>query len=229
VAPTDEIGPGIVTFARGSAGKRPLYRSYRSLIAAAAPVVAGAKLRPGDRLLTFIPPDDLKGLATGLVAGLVAGATVEAHCIFDSASAIASLASEQPTQLVVPGWMEPGLAELRPGPGLRSVILVHEPPLQLHGRPGWSSRIVDVVCCSEWALLSCRRERGDEISFDALCSAVEAGPGPSLLQVELRPDDGICLRGPAVGIPDRTCPDPLDWRISGLKADRERSKIVALG
>ncbi len=223
----DEVGPGLVSFARGASGRRPYVRSYRSLIAAAAPVVSAAKLKPGDRLLTLLPPDDLKGLATGLVAGLIAGATVEAHAVFDSAHFLEALARPEPTHVVLPGWMEPALAEAAFDPGLRSIILVHEPPLRFEDRPGLSARIVDVVCCSELALLSCARGRPDQISFDALCAAAAEGLDPPLLEVRLDLYDEIFLRGPAVALPDRAA-DSLDWQPSGLRIERKGSALTGI-
>ncbi len=223
-----EGGPGLVSFARGSGGKLALHRSYRSLIAAAAPIVAAAKLRPGERLLTFLPPDDLKGLATGLVAGLIADATVEAHCTFDSAALEDALSSAQPTHLVLPGWMEAALDELPPSTPLRSTILVHEPPLHLDGRPGAASPIVDVVCCSELALLSAGRQRPGAILFSALCNAAENGAGPSLLDVQVTPEDEIALRGPAVATPDGMPAHAFEWQSSGLKVVRSGTEISAI-
>jgi acyl-CoA synthetase (AMP-forming)/AMP-acid ligase II len=220
--------PGFVSFARGSAGRSPYFRSYRSLIAAAAPIVRAAKLRPGDRLLTVIPPDDLKGLATGLVAALVASATLEAHAVFDSASFAHALTGPEPTHLVVPGWMEPALVQMNPRPLLRSTLLVHEPPLHFEDRPAGNSRIVDVVCCSELALLSAPRVEPGRISYSALCDAGEGEGGPSLLEVNLSTADEIRVRGPAVALADRAGGDPLEWYASGLIIERNGTAIAGI-
>ncbi|NNM72059.1 AMP-binding protein [Enterovirga aerilata] len=222
-----ETEAGIVSFARGSGGRSALFRSYRSLIAAAAPIVAAARLRPGERLLSLLPPDDLKGLATGPVAALIAGAALEAHCAFDPARLAEALAAPEPTHLVAPAWMEPALPEIDPGAELRSIILVHEPPVQLEARPGAAGRIVDVVCCTELALLSSARSRPGEISFQALCGA-EGGVTGSLVEVRLGPGDEICLRGPALARPDHTKADSLDWQPSGLGIERNGGVIVRI-
>jgi hypothetical protein len=86
---------------------------------------------------------------------------------------------------------------------------------------------VDVVCCSELALLSCARSRPDHISFDALCTAAAEGLDPPLLEVRLDLYDEICLRGPAVVLPDRAA-DGLDWQTSGLKIERNGSVFTGI-
>jgi hypothetical protein len=220
--------PGFVSFGRGSGGRSPYFRTYRSLLAATAPIVRAAKLRPQDRLLTLIPADDLKGLATGLVAALVSGATLEAHAVFDSASFGEALSVGGATHLVVPGWMEPALAEMNPGPALRSTILVHEPPLQLEGRPAGTSRIVDVVCCSEMALLSAARDDAGRISYAVLCAAGGSETGPPLIHVELSPEDEILVRGPGVALRDRSIEDASEWYGSGLKIERSGTAIASI-
>ena len=226
--PDDGTLPGIVTFARCPSNRRPAARSYRSLIAAAVPIVAAARLKPGERLLTFFPPDDLKGLATGIVAGLVAGATVEAHLAFESRALADAVSNEQPTHVVLPGWMEASLEALEPGPGLRSIVLVHEPPLRLKAREGASARIVDVVCCGELGLLSSVRRRGDEISFTDLCTAGKSGPDTALVEACLSDRNEICLRGAAVGEGGVSVQTLEEWLPSGLVLDARASEIVAL-
>lgn len=224
----DHLGPGLVSFARGSGGRGGQFRTYRSLIAAAAPIVRAAKLRPGERLLTFLPPDDLKGLATGLVAGLIAGATVEGHAVFDSALLLDALAGSDPTHLAVPGWMEPVLAEADLGSDLRSVIFVHEPPLRFENRPGMRFPVVDVVCCAELALLSSRRHVSDRLTFADLGDGGADPLEPSLLQWRLSDGDELWLRGPAVAAPDHGPADALDWRNSGLFIERDGAEITGI-
>ncbi|HEU0133199.1 MAG TPA: AMP-binding protein, partial [Allosphingosinicella sp.] len=151
-ADPDEDGPGFVSFARHSGGRSAYFRTYKSLFAVAAPLLSAANIRPGERLLCLLPPDDLKGLTTGLAAGLLGQAAVEAHAVFDSALFKAALGGSEPTHLVAPGWMEPALATFDASDGWLSTILVHEPPVSFEGRPGLPTPVVDVICCSEQAL-----------------------------------------------------------------------------
>lgn len=224
-ASADEGEPGLVTFARDAAGKTAYFRTYRSLIAAAAPIVGAAKLHPGDRLLTLLPPDDLKGVVTGLVAGLVAGATVETHAVFAEQRLSQALAGPEPTHLVVPGWMEPAIAELPNARALLSTILVHEPPLALDGRPGLG-RAVDVLCCSELALLSSARSAADRIGSMDLCTAKENGSG-ALLEARIDGDQ-LWLRGPALAWPDRAEVEAAEWRPSGLRIERKGAEVTGV-
>lgn len=226
--PDDGCPPGIVSFATGRGDAAPVSRTYRSLIAAAAPIVAAARLRPGERLVTFLQPDDLKGLATGTVAGLVAGAVVESHLAFDSGALADVLSSGENTHVVLPGWLEPWLAELRFGPGVRSIILTHDPPIRLAGRDGVTTRVVDVVCCGELGLLSRVRSRPDRISFTDMCAAGSDGPETSLIEVRLSERREICLRGPAVGTDGFSRLPDEEWRASGLVLAPDDREIVTL-
>lgn len=220
--------PGLVSFSRDSSGKLAYFRSYRSLIAAAAPIVRAARLRPGERLLTLLAPDDLKGLATGLAAGLVAGATVEFLAVFDAAAFGATLLRPEPTHLVAPGWMEPALARMDLPSTLRSVILVHEAPLALDGRQSPTCSVVDVVCCAELALIPSARLDRNQISLPELCNAGPDAPDAALLQLRVDSDDQILLRGPALAWPDHVKPDEFEWQQAGLHIERIGGRPVGI-
>ncbi|MFC6775557.1 hypothetical protein [Methylobacterium gregans] len=76
---------------------RPVYRPGEALLAAVAVHLAAARIGPGERLLTLLPPDDLRGLATGLGAALVSGATLACMPVLDAAALRTALGSAAPT------------------------------------------------------------------------------------------------------------------------------------
>ena len=221
----DETGQGFVSFARNSAGRIAYFRAYGSLVAAAVPILRAANVRPGERILSLFPPDDLKGLATGLAVGLLGQAVLESHAVFDSEVFAAAMAGAAPTHLVAPGWMEPALAGLVATPGWLSTILVHEPPISFEGRPGVPTPIIDVVCCSEFALLTARRRELGRISFADICAAANDGTRPF---VEVEGDGYLALRGLAVAGPDRVRAEPDTWHYPGLRIERSGSKVTGL-
>ena len=50
----------------------PVRREADALTAAAAAFLVPLRVEPGERILSLLPPGDLKGLATGLAAALLA-------------------------------------------------------------------------------------------------------------------------------------------------------------
>ena len=82
--PAPETGGGLVSFVAGDP-KRPVQRTADGLLAAIAAHLVPARTRPGDRILTLLPPSDLRGLVTGLGAALASGACLEAMPVFAEA------------------------------------------------------------------------------------------------------------------------------------------------
>ncbi len=109
-------------------------REAEALTAAAAGCLAPMRVEPGDRILSLMPPSDLKGLATGLAAALLAGATLECHPVFEPAPSLAALDQPVPTHLVAPAWMEAGFARTTVAGRLRTLAYVHRAPCRLSGR-----------------------------------------------------------------------------------------------
>lgn len=218
-----ETDPVTITFARRGGDLIPVRRTHRSLIAAAAVVVAAARIRPSDRIVSLLTPDDLKGLATGLVAALAAGAAFEPHGIFSASSLLQSLVPSSPVHLVVPEWMEAALSASELGDDLRSTILVHEPPYLCGDRPGLAGRVVDALACDELAVLAAVRGASRKAA-----PVVRPMHGAAAGLIETRLDDGadIWLRGAAVSAdPGR---ERDGWIASGLVAESRDGVMSAV-
>lgn len=186
-----------ITFRRSGTEMQPVLRPHTSLVAATVALIAAAKLRPGDRILSLVPADDLAGLACGLVASLIAGATLEPHGLFDGPALWMSMQEATPTHLVAPGWMEAALGESQLGDALRSAILLHRPPVRLDSRPSLPCRTVDIVALGETALLASPRIRdGGAAGFplDGIADATTS----DLLTISLDKAGRLLARGVAV-------------------------------
>jgi hypothetical protein len=212
--------PGTVTFGRSGPG-RPLHRTGASLVASAATVLIAAKVAPGDRILSLLAPDDLAGLATGLVAALVSGATFEAHGLFDAAALAAAVEGGPPAHLVAPGWLEGALAASGLPARLASTILVHAAPIRFKARAPLRENVVDVVAFDETALIARARDAAGRFAV----SIGDDAPAHGLLKVRRDPDGTIRFAGPAAevrpwvrgGTADAS-PSP-EWPDSGFRAD----------
>ncbi|MCJ2015083.1 AMP-binding protein [Methylobacterium sp. J-076] len=159
VAP--QPGRGLVTFAAGDP-RRPVRRgaaSFGALVAAHR-----ERLPTPERILTLLPPHDLRGLATGLGVALACSATLESVVPFDSATFRVSLVRPVPTRLVVPAAFEPALAETTLPWTVRAIDVVHRAPARL---PDPAARDVagpprlDVLVLDEDVLLTRPRGRWD--------------------------------------------------------------------
>lgn len=207
---------GLVTFAfpgaaPGPASARPagpppepegpplaVVREAEALTAAAAGCLVPLRVEPGERILSLLPPSDLKGLATGLTAALLAGATLECHPVFDAGALSAALDQPVPTHLVAPAWMEAGFARTTVPGRLRTLAYVHRAPCRLSsrlpGRPG----VVDIVTFDEVALLCGRRDAQDVgLVLAAPERAALATDRGGLIQLRRDPDGRLSFRGPA--------------------------------
>lgn len=222
-----ETEAGVITFARNGHALRPVFRPSQSVIAAAVAFLVTAKIRPGERILSLMPPDDHRGLTTGLVASLLSGATLECHGLFQAAALANSLTGDQTTHLVAPGWMEDLLVKAGLPVTVASVVLIHEAPVRFKARRGLTRPVVDVLAFGELALLAGTRTAGGQfaLSLDENMPAQGNVTTRNLLRVR-RDDDGAIafgglaadLREVEAGRPRLASPRP-EWRPSGFKAD----------
>jgi hypothetical protein len=214
--------PGLISLPRYP-GARPVYRPSRSLVAASAAILVSAGIRPGDRLLTLLAPDDLRGLATGPVAALLTGASLETHGVFDAATLLASLESDTPTHLVAPGWLEPALARLDLPESIATLILVHDAPVRFRAHNALQHRVVDVLAFDETALIAGARTQTG--LFTLSLDAGADGGLSDLLSAHVDQDATVSFRGLAanvseVGPADWPNWDGSDeWHVSRFKAD----------
>ncbi|BCM84108.1 AMP-binding protein [Methylobacterium indicum] len=207
---------GLVTFALpGAAPARPagpppepegaplpVRREAEALTAAAAGCLAPMRVEPGDRILSLLPPSDLKGLATGLAAALLAGATLECHPVFETGALSAALDQPVPTHLVAPAWMEAGFARTTVAGRLRTLAYVHRAPCRLSGRLPGRAGVVDILAFDETALLCGRRDAQD---VGLVLAAPERAASPreqaadrtGLMQLRRDPDGRLSFRGAA--------------------------------
>jgi mycobactin salicyl-AMP ligase len=225
--------PGIVTLPRGLAECVPVFRPSMSLIAAAARILVPARIRPGDRLISLIAPDDLKGLALGPVAALLTGASLELHGVFDGAALIDSLDEGGRTHLVVPGWMERALGELDLPASVVTIILVHGVPVKFRAHSALGRRVVDVLAFDEIALIANARTPTGLFAL-----SLDAGLGVStldrLLSIRLDETAALSFQGTAAMIGEMqgaALPDPdtlLQWHASCFKADLFAGIIIGV-
>lgn len=214
---------GLVTFAlpgappAGPAGPPPepagapvaVRREAEALTAAAAGCLAPMRVEPGDRILSLMPPSDLKGLATGLAAALLAGATLECHPVFEAGTLSAALDQPVPTHLVAPAWMEASFARTTVAGRLRTLAYVHRAPCRLSGRLPGRAGVVDILAFDETALLCGRRDAQDvglvlAAPERAAMAPERVAPIPEriadragLVQLRRDPDGRLSFRGAA--------------------------------
>ncbi|TGD96842.1 long-chain fatty acid--CoA ligase [Methylobacterium nonmethylotrophicum] len=243
---------GLVTFAvpgpapagrPGAAGPLPepegapqaVLREAEALTAAAAAFLVPLRAEAGDRILSLLPPSDLKGLATGLAAALLAGAALECHPVFDAGALSSALDQPQPTHLVAPAWMEAGFARTTVPGRVRTLAYVHRAPCRLStrlpGRPG----VVDTVAFDEVALLCGRRDAQDvglvlaspERAASAPERAASAPERTGLLQLRRDPDGRLSFRGPACATRMLRRSTTQDENHDGWSASRFRASLFA--
>jgi mycobactin salicyl-AMP ligase len=226
---------GVVTFQSSEDKLRPLFRPCESALAAALTVLAALEIRAGDRILSLLPPDDHRGLTTGLIASLVAGATLEGHGLVDSASLSIALRGDLRTHVVAPGWAEKALAAADLPESVASVILVHEAPVRFMARGDLRRRTVtDVLSFGEMALLP--RARSD--SGHLMLSLEDDAPSESgcrdLLRIR-RDEEGMLHFGGSAaeiyqfvkGLPQLPTQEVL-WRSSGFKVDLFAGTVIGV-
>lgn len=224
--PGADIQSGIVTFSRQGAALRPVFRPCQSTMAAAVTFLATAKFRPGDRILSFLAPDDHRGIVTGLVASLLSGATLECHGLFQARALAEALRTDVPTHLVVPGWMEDSLVKANLPASVASVVLVHEAPVRFKAKRGLKRQVIDVLAFGELALLTRARDAGGQFALSLEDDGPGASPtGRNLLRIQRAEDGSISLGGLSADIRDFEAGQPMsqaprtEWQPSGFKAD----------
>lgn len=217
--------PGLVTFQRRNTNVLPLFRPYASCLTAAVTFLVAQKIEAGHRILSLLPPDDLRGLSTGLVASLVTGATLESHGLVDGASLEAASRTETPTHLVAPGWMEPILAAANLPPTFESVVVVHEAPVRFKARGDLRQPVTDVLGFGEVALVSRPRSGSGHLMLSIDEDQAPGQADGDLLRIR-RDDEGtLHFGGAAAEVYEfvRGAPlvpaQPPQWRSSGFKAD----------
>ncbi len=204
----------VVTVVRAEGPPRLVRHSVLGLISNAAAFLTEARVRPGDRILTFLPPDDLAGLATGGIAALAADAALEAHGAFESRALLAALDRPEPVHLVVPGWIAPLLAEARIADRVRSMTLVHQAPTRLAPVAALRGHVVDVVSLGETALLASARDAGRP--------GIALPPAGGHVEALVRPDGRLRIRGAgATG-----APGPDGWLDTPFRVGPGAARLV---
>lgn len=211
----------------------PMLRPGDGLLAAIAAHLVAARVRPGERILSLVASSDLRGLATGLGAALVSGASLETLPVFGSADLAAALAQPVPTHLVVPAFLEDGLAmRLRPSScpaGLRSVAFLHRAPARLSGRllraglgqgPQAEPAILDVLAFGEDALVTCPRG-ADDLAL-TLAEPGRLAVPEALLALRRESDGNLSVKGQATRCVSlrrggTEMPGVASWRSSGFR------------
>ncbi|AWN50282.1 acyl-CoA synthetase [Methylobacterium terrae] len=174
----------------------PVRREAEALTAAAAACLVPLRIEPGERILSLLPPSDLKGLATGLTAALLAGATLECHPVFDAGALSAALDQPVATHLIAPAWMEAGFSRTSVPGRLRTLAYVHRAPCRLSARLPGRAGIVDVVAFDEVALL-CGRRDAQDVGLVLAAPERAASERAGLIQLRRDPDGRLSFRGPA--------------------------------
>ena len=213
---------GLVSF--GGDPDYPVYRSADALVAATAAHLVPARIEPGDRVLSVVPPVDLKGIITGVAAALLSGASLEAHGLFSGAALAGALGAGGPTHLVVPGWIEPALAGAAPSPRLRSTTFVHRAPTMLAERGEFDGAVLDALALDEDALVTRRREGGDDLAAALAGGGTRGGTAHGLLRLRRGPDGRLSYGGPACAtraFSRNATREPADaaWRASRFRVD----------
>lgn len=181
-------------------------RTCESLIATGLGIVAATRMKAGHRILSMVAPDDLAGLACGIVPGLAAGVPLTMMSLFDAAALRIDLGKGQPVHLVAPAWMESALAAsgLTGHRNLASLILIHKLPFVSHdaandrgdGEDDVLKPIIDVLAVGEQALFIVPRGTNSAPVLPIEAVAPRLSSGHAL--VEARNVDGILeLKGRA--------------------------------
>ncbi len=203
-------------------------REAEALTAAGAGCLVPLRIEPGERILSLLPPSDLKGLATGLTAALLAGATLECHPVFDAGTLSAALDQPVPTHLIAPAWMEAGFSRTTVPGRLRTLAYVHRAPCRLSSRLPGRSGVVDILAFDEVALLCGRRDAQDVgLVLAAPERAALATERGGLIQIRRDPDGRLSFRGPACAARMLRRGITEDENADGWMASRFRASLFA--
>lgn len=228
---------GLVSFAGGDPN-RPMHRPGDGLLGSIVLHLVAARVAPEDRVLTLLPPSDLRGLVTGLGAALVAGASLETLPVFDAAGFAAALARPGPTHLVVPAGLERNLAASRCPEGVRSVTLAHRAPTRLGARllrptgdPDAPRAVIDAVAFDETVILTVVRGQGDLAL--TLAQPEQRGAASALMEMRCDADGRLAFRGHACtasplqrGIPARRAAE--DWASTPFRVSVLAGRATAI-
>jgi hypothetical protein len=216
---------GVVTFQAGVEPMRPVFRPYRSAIAAAIAFLVVEKIDAGDRILSLLAQDDHRGLTVGFMASLVVGATLETQGLFDSSSLKEALATGTPTHLVAPAWLEPALAQANLPDHIVSIVLVHEVPVRFKIRGELNRPVTDVLSFGEIALVARARGQSGHLTFSLDPDGSLEDASGDLLRVRRDENGQLNFAGSAAeiyefhkGEPIIPAPAPV-WRASRFTAD----------
>lgn len=231
--PPSDAAAGRVTFSPGKTPPEPIYRPLASVAAAAQNFSAAVGLEAGDHVITLMTPDSHAGLTTGMTAALVGGASLESHGLFESAVLRdAILGSSRPALLIAPGWCEPALAQSGVADRLKTIVLVHRPPIGFEARPLLRRNVVDVLAFGEMALVTRARAKGGQFAppFD-VSRGEDARPGS--LRVRLDGDGVIELSGLAAdtcafGRHGPVSREFSEWVSSGCSADLFAGVVIGV-
>ncbi|TNC08458.1 AMP-binding protein [Methylobacterium terricola] len=231
---------GLVTFALPGSGPARLAgppsepegaplamrREAEALTAAAASCLVPLRVEPGERILSLLPPSDLKGLATGLTAALLAGATLECHPVFDAGALSAALDQPVPTHLIAPAWMEAGFARTTVPGRLRTLAYLHRAPCRLSGRLPGRAGVVDIVAFDETALL-CGRRDAQDVGLVLAAPERAGAERTGLIQLRRDPDGRLSFRGPACEVRMLRRGITVDENSDGWMPSRFRASLFA--
>lgn len=146
---------GIMTLDASSGRLTRCFHVTETLLHAAASVVAAARIRAGETIVSGLAVDDLKGLCTGPVAALLAGAALDTELV-GRPETLANMRADHKAHLVLPAWAASLGAQL---PGLwhgASTIVLAELGQGLADRRPTPPDAVEVWCQGEAALVVTR-------------------------------------------------------------------------
>ncbi len=216
-------GLGLLTFAGGDP-RRPVRRD--AALFGAAVAAHRERLPSPERVLTLLPPHDLRGLVTGLGMAVASGASLETLIPFDSAAFRVALMRPVPTRLVVPAAFEAALAETTLPWTVRAIDIVHRAPTRM---PVPSARDVvgppclDVLVLDEDAILTRPRGRWDIPTLDE--SRASEVPHPLVR----RPRDGrlLCRAAPSHRDTDDSSGDAI-WQETAYCAHQAKGVLAVI-
>jgi mycobactin salicyl-AMP ligase len=225
---------GTVTFETRDATPEPVFRPYESLLAATVSYLIAEPIEPGDAVVSLLPPDDHRSLATGLVASLATGATLEMIGLPDSGALERTLGESSTVRLVAPGWMELLLASAGLSERLQSVALIHAAPVRFKARGDLSCPVTDVLALGERAIIVRRRRENGHLALVLEAGANSEAVASSLLLVRRDEDGSILLQGPAAEVFSFQRGAPVieaqqqSWHASGFKADLFAGMVIGV-
>lgn len=216
-------GLGILTFAGGD----PRHPVRRDAALFGAVVAAHRERLPApERVLTLLPPHDLRGLVTGLGMALASGASLETLIPFESAAFRVALMRPVSTRLVVPAAFESALAEMTLPWTVRAIDIVHRAPARMPeptARDFAGPPCLDVLVLDEDALLTRPRGRWEIPTIDESLSAET--PPPLVRQ----PRDGRLLCRAAPSQRDREAGiEGAIWQETAYRAHYAQGVLTAL-